>query len=257
MSILVCTLNTKDSHVGELFRDFFHVFPMLMSILGDIVGAFQMLQKHVNYRNKKAHYVIGIVKTIYKRYCKDNLGRTWSAKDLEAFEPTDHLLEKAPNPFPEKLLKLVGNMDNTVDFFPKMYDEQWIRGMRSIGDKCLYVAAYYIYGLDLQVPTDRHSQRYLISFGLALRGQSDPMIGKIGGQNLLPGCRILVNNLSTGIDQVLSNPHCPSYFVPQILNISKVHGVYHPMQCYLASEGHYNKIVDYLQSDLASQMEIV
>ena len=129
--------------------------------------------------------------------------------------------------------------------------------MHGIKDKCPFMAAYYIYGLDLQVPTDWHSQRYLISLGLAPRGQSDPMIGKIGSQNLLPGCRILVNNLSTGIDQVLSDPHCPSYFVPQILNISKVHGVYHPMQFYLASEGHYNKIVDYLQSNLATQMEIV
>jgi hypothetical protein len=40
MLILVCTSNTKDSHVGELFKDFFHVFPTLTSVLGDIIGAF-------------------------------------------------------------------------------------------------------------------------------------------------------------------------------------------------------------------------
>jgi hypothetical protein len=91
------------------------------------------------------------------------LGTTLSAKDLEAYEPTDHLLIKAPKAFLEWFFNLVGPVDNTVDFFPPSYDEQWIRGMRGIGDKCLYMAAYYIYGLDLQVPTDWHSQRYLIS----------------------------------------------------------------------------------------------
>ena len=66
ISILVCTLNTKDGHVDKLCKDFFHVFPTLTFVLGDIIGAFQMLQPYINYRNQKVHYVITIVKTIYK-----------------------------------------------------------------------------------------------------------------------------------------------------------------------------------------------
>jgi hypothetical protein len=40
MLILVLSLNTKDGHVGKLFKYFFHVFPTLTSVLGDIIGAF-------------------------------------------------------------------------------------------------------------------------------------------------------------------------------------------------------------------------